>query len=82
MIPALQRRETCQLIDKLAHQYAGLPTYLFLDNPRYQRCEFVQDCAKAVGVNLVYLPLYSPNLNLIERLWKLVKKELVQVIII
>ena len=25
---------------------------------------------------MVYLPAYSPNLNLIERFWKLVKKEL------
>ena len=64
------------MIDKLAHQYAGLPIYLFLDNARYQRCKLVQKYAKAIGVNLVFLPPYSPNLNLIERFWKLVKKEL------
>jgi hypothetical protein len=26
-------------------------------------------------IELLYLPSYSPNLNLIERLWKFVKKE-------
>ena len=68
--------QVVELIDKLAHQYAGLPIYLFLDNARYQRCKLVQEYAKSVGVNLVFLPPYSPNLNLIERFWKLVKKEL------
>jgi transposase len=28
-----------------------------------------------LGIELLYLPSYSPNLNLIERLWKFVKKE-------
>jgi transposase len=31
--------------------------------------------AKELGIELLFLPPYSPNLNLIERLWKLVKKE-------
>ena len=31
--------------------------------------------AKELGIELLFLPAYSPNLNLIERLWKLVKKE-------
>ena len=28
-----------------------------------------------LGIELLFLPPYSPNLNLIERLWKFVKKE-------
>ena len=44
-----------------------------LDNVRYQHCKLVQDKAKSLGINLVFLPTYSPNLNLIERVWKLVK---------
>ena len=35
----------------------------------------VQALAKALEIELLYLPSYSPNLNLIERLWKFVKKE-------
>ena len=35
----------------------------------------VQDTAKELGIELLFLPSYSPNLNLIERLWKFVKKE-------
>ena len=35
-----------------------------------------QQTAAALGIELVYIPSYSPNLNLIERLWKFVKSEL------
>ena len=32
------------------------------------------DVANTLGIELLFLPSYSPNLNLIERLWKFVKK--------
>jgi transposase len=48
---------------------------LVLDNARYQRCAFVMELAKELNVELLFLPSYSPNLNLIERLWKWVKKD-------
>ena len=48
---------------------------MVLDNARYQKCALVQQLAKELRVELLYLPTYSPNLNLIERLWKFVKKE-------
>ena len=43
--------------------------------PRYQKCEVVRLLAAELKIELLYLPSYSPNLNLIERLWKFVKKE-------
>lgn len=46
-----------------------------MDNARYQRCALVQSVADTLGIELLYLPAYSPNLNLIERLWKFVKKQ-------
>ena len=45
-----------------------------MDNARYQRCELVRSQAAILDIELLYLPAYSPNLNLIKRLWKLVKK--------
>jgi transposase len=48
---------------------------LVLDNARYQRCAAVQELAKELRIELLFLPAYSPNLNLIERLWRFVKKE-------
>ncbi len=44
--------------------------YIVLDNAKYQKCKLVADASKTYDINIVYLPTYSPNLNLIERLWK------------
>jgi transposase len=55
-----------------------LPTKLLvmlLDNARYQHCQPVKDLALELGSTLLFLPAYSPNLNLIERRWKLIKKK-------
>jgi transposase len=51
---------------------------LFLDNAKYQRNYEVQEYAKRIGITLEYVPPYSPNLCLIERLWKLFKKKVVK----
>ena len=66
----------CALLDKIAAFYVskGLSITLVLDNARYQKCQSVFDKAKALGIELLYLPAYSPNLTLIERLWRFVKK--------
>jgi transposase len=65
----------CALLRKIANRSGSGPTTLVMDNARYQRCALVQDSAKELGIELLFLPSYSPNLNLIERLWKFVKKE-------
>ena len=48
---------------------------MVLDNARYQRCRIVEELAVQLGIELLFLPPYSPNLNLIERLWKFTKKQ-------
>jgi transposase len=53
----------------------GVAITLVLDNARYQKCAVVQELAAVLGIELLYLPGYSPNLNLIERVWKFVKAE-------
>lgn len=64
----------CELLRKIATQGLAGPITLVLDNARYQRCQLVQDLAAQLGIRLLFLPSYSPNLNLIERLWKFVRK--------
>lgn len=63
-----------ELLGLIATQTKGAIT-LVLDNARYQRCEAVETEAKRLGIELLFLPSYSPNLNLIERLWKFTKKK-------
>ena len=65
----------CDLLEKLAALNLGVPITVFLDNARYQRCALVQATAASLKIELCFLPSYSPNLNLIERLWKFVKKQ-------
>jgi transposase len=65
----------CELLRLLRAQFPNVPITLVLDNARYQKCLLVQTLAEALNIELLYLPAYSPNLNLIERLWKYVKKD-------
>ena len=64
----------CELLQKIAALGLASPVTLVMDNARYQRCALVQDLARSLGIELLFLPSYSPNLNLIERLWRFVKK--------
>lgn len=51
------------------------PIYIVLDNARYHHAKVVRDLAEKLNIKLLYLPPYSPNLNIIERLWKFLKKK-------
>jgi transposase len=64
----------CELLRKIAALGLTGPITLVLDNARYQRNAAVQALAEQVGITLLFLPSYSPNLNLIERLWKFIKR--------
>jgi transposase len=70
----INSESVCQLLCKLVELGLQVPITLVLDNARYQRCALVQSVAASLDIELLYLPAYSPNLNLIERLWKFVKK--------
>jgi transposase len=65
----------CALLQKLYDQFRHLPIIVIMDNARYQRCALVLEKALQLKIQIIFLPPYSPNLNLIERLWKFVKKK-------
>ena len=71
----INAESVCALLRAVAEASVGLPITLVLDNARYQKCALVQTLAASLGIELLYLPSYSPNLNLIERLWRFVRKE-------
>ena len=64
----------CTLLRTLAGAGSQVPITLVLDNVKYQRCDLAQSLARSLGIELLFLPSYSPNLNLIERVWRFVRK--------
>lgn len=68
-----------RLLQAIKKQYHQAETIcLILDNARYQKGIIAQSKAKELGIDLVFLPPYSPNLNLIERLWKFFKRKVMK----
>jgi transposase len=63
-----------ELLRKIAGSGLSGPITLVLDNARYQHNAAVKALAQGLGIRLLFLPSYSPNLNLIERLWKFTKR--------
>ena len=65
----------CQLIRQLRKKHPEQPITLVVDNASYFHSKITRLFAIIFDIELLYLPAYSPNLNLIERLWKFVKKK-------
>jgi len=72
----IKSAEVCEMLLKVAAEYTGKVIHIVLDNARYQKCFLARDLAEELGIVLHFIPPYSPNLNLIERLWKHVKSRL------
>ena len=71
----LGAHSVCRFLKQIYLEYKGKSIAIILDNATYQRCKLVRRYSKVLGIELIFLPSYSPNLNLIERFWKFVKKE-------
>ena len=58
-------------LNKIRLQYSASGTLnLVLDGAGYHRSAIVMEEAEKLNIALHFLPPYSPNLNPIERLWK------------
>lgn len=65
----------CRLLRKVRAANPRKRLLVVLDNARYQRAHVVQALARQLRIQLLFLPPYSPNLNLIERFWKFLRKK-------
>ena len=71
----INAQSTQRLCRKLLRKHPGKTIYLICDNAGYNRCRWLQEWAATQRIEFVFLPAYSPNLNLAERVWRLLRKE-------
>jgi len=63
-------------LESLRWQSANTGTiHLILDGAGYHKAQTLKDRAQELDIKLYYLPPYSPNLNPIERLWKVMNEK-------
>lgn len=74
----INAQSTIKLFDQIQEKYPQAKCiYTFADNAKYHRSKLVKEYLKDSRIELIYLPAYSPNLNLIERLWKFMRKKVI-----
>jgi len=74
----INAQSTVNLLNEMLRKQPSGRIYVILDNARYYRSEMVREfVTKNNRICLLFLPPYSPNLNIIERLWKFFKKKVI-----
>lgn len=72
----INAQSTIELFKEIESKHSHLSKiFIISDNARYYKCFLVEEYLKNSKIVLINLPSYSPNLNLIERLWKFFKKK-------
>lgn len=65
----------CEFLEKIAKENRGKIIVLILDNFKAHKADKTKMKAKELGIKLVFLPPYSPDLNPVELIWKTIKRE-------
>ena len=70
-------QSTQRLYEKLLDTHPTGPVYVVCDNARYYKNKALTEWLTDKRLVQVFLPPYSPNLNLIERLWKFLRQKII-----
>ena len=74
---SINSQSTIALLEQMLKEQPLGMLYIILDNAKYYRSQLVKEyLEKNQRIKFMFLPPYSPNLNLIERLWKFFKKNI------
>jgi transposase len=81
----LTARSVIALFERMRAKHPEVKVFvIYLDNAKYHHAVLVKEWVgrvrleEGVEFQLEFLPAYSPNLNLIERLWRFLRKEALQ----
>lgn len=75
----INAQSTIALCEKLLLKHLDKDNiYIFCDNARYYSSVLFKEwVAQNPKIQVLFIPPYSPNLNLIERLWKFLRKKVI-----
>lgn len=74
---SINAQSTRRLCRKLLRKHPKKTIYLICDNARYNRNKMLQNWAADQRIEFIFLPAYSPNLNLIERMWHFMRVKII-----
>ena len=76
--PSINAQSTIKLFEQIQDKYSTKKwIYAIADNAKYYRSKLVKKFLESSNIKLIFLPPYSPNLNLIEKLWKYLRKKVI-----
>ena len=70
-----EKERICERLEGIREQNPGQRILLVLDNFSSHVCEYTRKRAHQLGIDLIFLPVGSPDLNPIEQVWKSLKWE-------
>lgn len=71
----INTQSTLKLFEALEQKHPNAESiFITLDNAKYYKNKLIYEYLKTSKIKLLFMPPYSPNLNLIERLWKFLRK--------
>ena len=73
----INTQSTLKLFEALEQKHPHAESiFITLDNAKYYKNGLVYEYLKTSKIKLLFMPPYSPNLNLTERLWKFMRKKI------
>lgn len=74
---SINAQSTVRLFQQIEEKHPLAETiYVIADNAKYYRAQLVKDHLARSKIDLIFLPPYAPNLNLIERVWRFFRQEI------
>jgi len=71
-----KKENVCSFLEEVRENNPNNALLMLLDNFTSHRAQATRQRAQELGISLVYLPPYSPDLNPIEQIWRCLKREI------